>query len=89
MEKSPFFAIGFVVGLLLVFIVCFIIRLVSVKLLKKSNRPLWSVVFYLSDGAYGGPCGSVYLYFAGPGAYVNPCEPRQRPYVGPACGPML
>ena len=36
MEKSPFFAIGFVVSLLLVFIVCFIIRLVSVKLLKKS-----------------------------------------------------
>ena len=38
MEKSPFFAIGFVVGLLLVFIVCFIIRLVSVKLLKKSKK---------------------------------------------------
>ena len=38
MEKSPFFAIGFIAGLVLVFIVCFIIRIVSVKLLKKSKK---------------------------------------------------
>lgn len=38
MEKSPFFAIGFIVGLLLVFIVCFVIRFICVKLLKKNKK---------------------------------------------------
>ena len=38
MDKSPYFSVGFVAGLLFVFIVCFIIRLVSVKILKKSKK---------------------------------------------------
>lgn len=37
-STSPFFALGFIAGLLSVFIICFIIRFICVKLFKKDKK---------------------------------------------------